>query len=80
MDTMRTALAGEACLAPTKPCRSKAIDTILLPLQAAHVLQILRLFIPKYRLLVIAGEACLAPTAGVLLRRAMARRYNRNAI
>ena len=27
-----------------------------------------------------AGEACLAPTAWVLLRRAMARRYNRNAI
>ena len=34
----------------------------------------------KTSLSVIAGEACLAPTAGVLLRRAMARRYNRNAI
>ena len=45
MDTMRTALAGEACLAPTKPCRSKAINTILLPLQGAHEL---RLFIPKH--------------------------------
>ena len=28
----------------------------------AHVLQILRLFIPKTSLSVIAGEACLAPT------------------
>ena len=34
----------------------------------------------KTSLSVIAGEACLAPTAGVLLRRAMAGRYNRNAI
>ena len=34
----------------------------------------------KTSLSVIAGEACLAPTAGILLRRAMARRYNRNAI
>ena len=42
---MRTALAGEACLAPTKPCRSKAINTILLPLQGTHEL---RLFIPKH--------------------------------
>ena len=45
MDTMRTALAGEACLAPTKPCGVKAIDVILLPLQGAHKL---RLFIPKH--------------------------------
>ena len=45
MDTMRTALAGEACLAPTKPCGGKAINTILLPLQGAHEL---RLFIPKH--------------------------------
>ena len=45
MDTMRTALAGEACLAPTKPCGGKAINTILLPLQGAHKL---RLFIPKH--------------------------------
>ena len=45
MDTMRTALAGEACLAPTKPCGVKAIDVILLPLQGAHEL---RLFIPKH--------------------------------
>ena len=45
MDTMRTALAGEACLAPTKPCGGKAIDVILLPLQGAHEL---RLFIPKH--------------------------------
>ena len=34
----------------------------------------------KTSLSVIAGEACLAPTAGILLRRVMARRYNRNAI
>ena len=34
----------------------------------------------KTSLSVIAGEACLAPTAGILLRRAMARLYNRNAI
>ena len=45
MDTMRTALAGEACLAPTKPCGGKAIEVILLPLQGAHEL---RLFIPKH--------------------------------
>ena len=37
MDTMRTALAGEACLAPTKPCGGKAIDVILLPLQGAKM-------------------------------------------
>ena len=59
MDTMRTALAGEACLAPTKPCGGKAIEAILLPLQGAHEL---RLFIPKHHLSVIACEACLAPT------------------
>ena len=59
MDTMRTALAGEACLVPTKPCGVKAIDVILLPLQSAHEL---RLFIPKHHLSVITGEACLAPT------------------
>ena len=61
MDTMRTALAGEACLAPTKPCGGKAIDVILLPLQGAHEL---RLFIPKHHLSVIAGEACLAIRRG----------------
>ena len=111
MDTMRTALACEACLAPTKPCGVKAIDVILLPLQGAHEL---RLFIPKHHLSVITDEASRAirqgfyygvpwraattamlsentqrafygrgvprHTAGVLLRRAMARRYNRNAI
>ena len=37
MDTMRTALAGEACLAPTKPCGGKAIEAILLPLQGAKM-------------------------------------------
>ena len=41
-------LTGEACLAPTKPCFRKAINTILLLLQAAHELQMLRLFIPKH--------------------------------
>ena len=40
--------SGEACLAPTKPCEGKAINTILLPLRGAHELQILRLFIPKH--------------------------------
>ena len=40
--------SGEACLAPTKPCGSKAIEAILLPLQGAHELHILRLFIPKH--------------------------------
>ena len=29
--------AGEACLAPTKPCGGKAIDVILLPLQGAKM-------------------------------------------
>jgi len=30
-------LAGEACLAPTKPCKSKATYVILLPLQGAYI-------------------------------------------
>ena len=29
-------IAGEACLAPTKPCLRKATDVILLPLQGAY--------------------------------------------
>ena len=29
--------AGEACLAPTKPCGGKAIEAILLPLQGAKM-------------------------------------------
>ena len=41
--TSLSVIAGEACLAPTKPCGVKAINTILLPLQGAHEL---RLFIP----------------------------------
>ena len=43
--TSLSVIAGEACLAPTKPCGVKAIDVILLPLQGAHEL---RLFIPKH--------------------------------
>ena len=30
-------MAGEACLAPTKPCGGKAIDVILLPLQGTKM-------------------------------------------
>ena len=129
---MRTALAGEACLAPTKPCGVKAIDVILLALQGAKMwvsvppkalpwAEFCYPFGAKKNEAKVEvkssrhrrdcrGEACLARrvrstritdvaiihsktsfvgycgrgvprhTAGVLLRRAMARRYNRDVI
>ena len=71
---MRTALAGEACLAPTKPCGGKAIKAIYCPC-AAHtycditIIHSKTLFVGYCgrgtRIVIIlyissAGEACLA--------------------
>ena len=65
MDTMRTALAGEACLA--RRVRSTRITDVAI----IH---------SKTSFVGYCGRGVPRHTAGVLLRRAMARRYNRNAI
>ena len=58
MDTMRTALAGEACLAPTKPCGGKAIEAIYCPC-APHTNCDYSF---QNIISVIAAEACIAFT------------------
>ena len=52
--------AGEACLAPTKPCGGKAIDVIYCSYRARTRITLVMIIHSKTSLSVIAGEACLA--------------------